>query len=79
MKESLAQTLRGGLYDNPLVLLDRRGSEPIRHFLSDPELDLPLEKKVPCQLCEVGLLWHEKYEISGRYQTICKSCFDKNK
>ena len=38
-RESLAQTLRGWLGDNPLILLEGKDGEVIRHFMSDPFLD----------------------------------------
>lgn len=70
MQESLAQTLRGGLYDNPLVLLDRRHAEPVHHFLSDPELEeaahLVVRRVAPaCPECGVKMLFVQANDFEG--------------
>lgn len=79
MKEALAQTLRGGLYDNPLVLLDRRHAESVRHFLSDPELEdaahlVVLRVAPACPKCGSKMLFIQASDFEGWSCTETPGC-----
>jgi hypothetical protein len=69
-RESLAQTLRGWLGDNPLILLEGEDGEAIRHFMSDPFLDCAareLAKRVApaCPQCGKAMIFVTATDFEG--------------
>jgi hypothetical protein len=70
MKESLAQTLRANLGDNPLVLLENSDGTTRNYFLSDPDLDLAareLAKRIApaCPQCGVSMTFVTASDYEG--------------
>lgn len=69
-RESLAQTLRGWLGDNPLILLEGKDGEAIRHFMSDPFLDRAareLAKRIApaCPQCGKAMIFVTATDFEG--------------
>lgn len=70
MSESLAQTLRGYLGDNPLVLMEKADGTTRNYFLSDPELETAAREVVKrvapgCLQCGAAMTFVEASDFRG--------------
>ena len=79
MNETLAQVLRGSLYDNPLYLIEGNQGSVIRKYFSDPDLDIAAKKIAKriapkCPFCNQSMTFMDANDFEGWSCTKTINC-----